>query len=85
MQVMQNNATDVNSVDIQELNNKHRQMLQVSPAYFAAHTLSGPKEPPYNGRFLIGKHHLEWDRMVTGKKNVCVLASRSLGKSFFFL
>jgi hypothetical protein len=68
-----------------DMNLKHQQMLKASPAYFAAHTLTGPPEPPYNGRFLIGKHHLEWDQMVTGSKNVCVLASRSLGKSFFFL
>lgn len=62
----------------------HRDMLAASPAYFASQMLMGPREAPYNGRFLIGKHHLEWDSLVTGDQKVCCLASRNLGKSFYF-
>lgn len=62
----------------------HQAMMRASPAYFANKTLIGPPEPPYNGRFLIGRHHLEWDKLATGQKNVCVMASRNIGKSFYF-
>lgn len=62
----------------------HKTMLQASPAYFASHMIKGPPDPPYSGRFLIGNHHLEWDILVTGPKNLCILASRNLGKSYFF-
>lgn len=62
----------------------HQAMLAASPAYFAAHTLTGPKEAPYNGRFIIGRHHLEWDKLALGGKKVCVLASRNLGKSYYW-
>lgn len=59
-------------------------LMAASPVYFAAKTLSGPPEPPYNGRFLPGPHHLQWDKLVTQHDRVCILASRGLGKTFFF-
>ena len=67
-----------------ELTLAHQSMLKSSPAYFASQMIKGPPDPPYNGKFLIGRHHLEWDKLVTGPKNVCVLASRNLGKSYFY-
>lgn len=63
---------------------RHQAMLAASPAYFAQHVLMGPREAPYNGKFLIGRHHLEWDKLATGDQKVCVLASRNLGKSYYF-
>lgn len=62
----------------------HKAMMAASPAYFASHMLTGPNEPPYNGRFIIGKHHLEWDKLAMGPDKVCVLASRNIGKSFYW-
>jgi hypothetical protein len=59
-------------------------LMAASPVYFAAKMLSGPPEPPYNGRFLPGPHHLQWDKLVTQHDRVCILASRGLGKTFFF-
>lgn len=63
---------------------RHQAMLAASPAYFAQHVLMGPREAPYHGRFLVGPHLLEWDILATGTKKVCVLASRNLGKSYYF-
>ncbi|MGI4851877.1 MAG: terminase large subunit domain-containing protein [Janthinobacterium lividum] len=67
-------------------------MMRASPVYFATKVMGGPKEAPYNGRFLAAPHHLQWDKMVTQDVAVpgqngtrcCVLASRGLGKTFFF-
>lgn len=55
-----------------------------SCAFFAQETLTGAVEPPYNGKFLIGDHHLAWDDLVNNYKRLCVLASRDSGKSHFF-
>ncbi len=59
-------------------------MLSSSPAYFASQMLTGPSEAPYNGKFIIGRHHLEWDKLAMGNQKVCVLASRNIGKSFYW-
>ena len=59
-------------------------MLASSPAFFASKMLIGPKEAPYNGRFIIGAHHLEWDALAMGSAKVCVLASRNIGKSYYW-
>lgn len=59
-------------------------MILSSCAYMAQELLRGPPEAPYNGRFLIGPHHLEWDKLVAQNKRVCVLSPRDSGKSFFF-
>lgn len=58
-------------------------MQRASVAYFASRNLSGPPEAPYNGRFIVGDHHLEWDELATSDR-VCVLAPRDHGKSFFW-
>ncbi len=64
--------------------NVHEQMLEVSCAYFAAEMIQGPKEAPYDGKFIIGSHHLDWDKQVNEHKRICIMAARDHGKSFFF-
>lgn len=66
-------------------------MQRASCLYFATRNMSGPPEAPYNGRFVAGDHHFEWDELVSGKeavgdqgRRVCLLAPRDHGKSFFF-
>lgn len=61
-----------------------KEMQRASCVYFAATNLSGPPEEPYNGRFIVGDHHFEWDDLVTQQDRVCVLAPRDHGKSVFF-
>lgn len=60
-----------------------RQLIRASCAFTAQELLRGPPEPPYNGRFLIGDHHLEWDELISKHKRLCILASRNHGKTFF--
>jgi hypothetical protein len=62
----------------------HARMVHASCAYFAAEYLSGPGQAPYYGRFLIGKHHLAWDKILAESKKACILASRDHGKSYFW-
>lgn len=59
-------------------------MLEYSCAFYAAETLRGPAEAPYNGRFLIAEHHEEWSRLITESKRLCVIAARDHGKSYLF-
>jgi hypothetical protein len=59
-------------------------MIAASPIFFAQEVLTGSPEPPYNGRYLVGEHHIEWDQLVTQNQRVCVLAPRDHGKTFFF-
>jgi hypothetical protein len=59
-------------------------MIAASPIFFAQEVLTGAPEPPYHGRYLVGKHHLEWDELVVAHKRICVLAPRDHGKTFFF-
>lgn len=66
------------------LANIEADLLKNSCAYFSAEKIRGPAEAPYNGRFLIGKHHLDWDLLVNEANRICVLAARDHGKSFFF-
>lgn len=72
-------------MDKKTIEDAHAQMLRSSPAYFGAKMLVGPSAAPYNGKFMIGRHHLLWDKLATNPRKVCVLASRNCGKSFFFL
>lgn len=60
------------------------QMMQASCAFFAQEILSGSPEPPYNGRFLVADHHLEWDQLLHDYRRLCVLAPRDHGKTWFF-
>lgn len=61
-----------------------KQMIQNSCAFFAQEVLTGPPQAPYNGRFLIGDHHEEWDDLVLDHDRVMVEAPRDHGKTFFF-
>jgi len=60
------------------------QLSRVSCAFMAQEILTGPPEPPYEGKFFIGDHHLEWDELVTKHKRLCILSPRDSGKTFFF-
>jgi hypothetical protein len=59
-------------------------MLKFSLAYFASEMISGPPELPYEGKFLIGKHHEEWDELIHTKEKMVLEAARDHGKSYFF-
>lgn len=58
--------------------------LEKSCATFAQEILTGPPEWPYEGHFLIGPHHEEWDELVQQYLRLCILAPRDHGKTFFF-
>lgn len=60
------------------------QMIQASCAFMAQEILRGDPDPPYNGRFLIGEHHEEWDHLLTTYDRLCILAPRDHGKTFFW-
>lgn len=60
------------------------QMIQASCVFMAQEILRGPDEKPYNGRFLIGEHHEEWDHLLTTYDRLCILAPRDHGKTFFW-
>lgn len=55
-------------------------MMRSSCAFFASEVLSGPPQPPYNGRFVVAEHHEEWDSLVTTQMRLAVLAPRDHGK-----
>jgi hypothetical protein len=55
-----------------------------SCAFFAQDVLQGPTEQPYDGKFLIGEHHEEWDQLVQNHDRIVVLAPRDHGKTFYF-
>lgn len=61
-----------------------KQMIDSSCAFFAQEVLTGPPQPPYNGRFLISEHHEEWDDLVSEHMRLMVEAPRDHGKTFFF-
>lgn len=58
--------------------------LELSCAAFAGEILTGPRESPYYGRFLIGPHHRAWDKLIHQRDRICILASRDHGKTFFW-
>ena len=60
------------------------QMIQASCVFMAQEILTGPSEKPYNGRFLIGEHHEEWDYLLRHYDRLCILAPRDHGKTFFW-
>lgn len=70
---------DLESLTPQDAHAVEVAMQRSSCAYFAARNLTGPPEAPYNGRFIVGDHHLEWDEIATSDR-VCVLAPRDHGK-----
>lgn len=60
----------------------HWAAMYANLGYWAANTLSGPAEPPYNGEFLIADHHEEWSQLVSEHERLCILAPRDHGKSW---
>lgn len=57
-----------------------KQLIKASCAFTAQELLRGPPEPPYNGKFMIGDHHMEWDELISKHKRLCILAARDHGK-----
>jgi hypothetical protein len=78
-----NAPLDLEALSPAELQAVELQMQRASVAYFASCNLSGPPEAPYNGRFIVGEHHLEWDDLANSNR-ICVLAPRDHGKSVFW-
>lgn len=72
------------SSDCRTLTPIYRHMLRASCAFFASEVLRGPPEPPYNGRFLVGRHHEDWDALLSRYDRLCILAARDHGKTFFW-
>ena len=62
----------------------YEELLRTSCAFFANEIIRGPRKPPYNGKFLLGRHHLEWDDLIMKYRRLNILAARDHGKSFFF-
>lgn len=60
------------------------EVLKSSCAYFASEVLRGPSKEPYNGKFLLGRHHIEWDELIATQQRINILAARDHGKSYFF-
>jgi hypothetical protein len=59
-------------------------ILRTSLAVYASETLTGPRKAPYNGKFLIGKPHITWSKLLRSTKRLCILAPRDHGKTYFF-
>lgn len=59
-------------------------MIHSSCVFMAQELLTGPPEPPYYGKFLVGDHHVKWDELVVKHRRLCILAPRDHGKTFFF-
>jgi hypothetical protein len=60
---------------------RRRMWASYLPAY-AADVLRGP--PEYGGKFLLGRHHLEWGDAVRDNRRVLAQAARDHGKSHFY-
>lgn len=81
--------TEMNAIDPAKMSQEEQRELRLrmeraSPAYFASKNLRGPLQAPYNGRFIIGKHHVEWDEICTTKDRACIIAPRDHGKSGYW-
>lgn len=59
-------------------------LMRESCTLFAGEVLSGPPQPPYNGKFMVSAHHLVWGRLVSQFKRLCILAPRDHSKTVFF-
>jgi hypothetical protein len=62
----------------------HDSMIKNSLSYFFAEVISGPAAHPYNGKSLVGWHHIEWDEIVGEHDRFLIEAARDHGKSHFF-
>jgi hypothetical protein len=62
----------------------YEQALRTSCCFFAMEKIRGPAVAPYNGKFLVGRHHLEWDELIREYDRLDILAARDHGKSYFF-
>lgn len=60
-------------------------MFRANCAYFASEVIRGPEEAPYNGKCLLGPHHVEWADALNEHSRILALAARDHGKSFFFV
>lgn len=60
-------------------------MFRANCAYFATEVIRGPEEAPYNGKCLLGPHHVEWADALNQHSRILALAARDHGKSFFFV
>ena len=60
-------------------------MFRANCAYFASEVIRGPEEAPYNGKCLLGPHHVEWADALNKHSRILALAARDHGKSFFFV
>jgi Intein splicing domain/LAGLIDADG-like domain len=56
------------------------EILRSSCALFANEMIRGPVDPPYRGKFLLGRHHLEWDELIGKYNRLNILAARDHGK-----
>lgn len=61
-----------------------RRMISSSPIFTASMLLQGPQREPFNGRFIYGRVHLEWDRILTTQRRFAIMAPRGIGKSKVF-
>ena len=61
-----------------------RQMIQASCVFFAQEVLLGPPQHPYNGKFFVGQHHIEWDDLIQNSNRLMDQAPRDHGKTVLF-
>ncbi len=60
----------------------HLRMLKASLAFYCSEVLRGPEE--YDGRFMLGPHHIDWSEAVKTENRILALAARDHGKSHFW-
>lgn len=77
-------TTDLHDLSVAQQRLLEKEMQRASPLYFAIQNISGPVEAPYNGRFIAGEHHYEWDNLVVNSERALIIAPRDHGKSQFF-
>lgn len=58
--------------------------LRSNFALWASEKLRGPSRKPYNGKFFVARHHVEWASLVNQYKKLCIIAARDHGKTFAF-
>jgi len=76
------------AVDLRTLSTRQRRiirskMMRAYCATYASETLRGP--PEYDGRFLLGRHHIDWSDAINHNDRCLFMAARDHGKSHFFV